>query len=186
MYLKLSDQQQRQATLSALEDSVTTMLDGILFALSAAQLWLAPVPQGQPISKASVIVVFTAFKIGQTPYIYGSFTISFFLLFAWLAECTRTRFWRGLVRWDYSDLEHVITAVQDGISGQTKNAKDVSKILKARHDGRHALLLDHDDSRTPSRMSSTKEHLTSTMEELDTVYIHRNTIVTFNKPVLGC
>jgi len=90
------------------------------------------------------------------------------------------------VRWDYSDLEHVITAVQDGISGQTKNAKDVSIILKARHDGRHALLLDHDDSRTSSRMSSTNGHLTSNIEELDTVYIHRNTIVTFNKPVLGC
>ena len=142
----LSDQQQKQATLTALEDSVSAMLDDALFAISSAQLWLAPVASRQTKPTASVVYAFTSFKIGENSYIFGSIAVNILLLAAWFVECTRTKFWKGLVHRDYINLEHVVNGVQGGISGHSRNRKAAKVILKVQNDGGHALLLDNGDS----------------------------------------
>jgi hypothetical protein len=139
---QLSDDQTREARLIALEDSITAMLDGVLLALSSAQLFLAPVPPGGKSQEVPVTYSFEAYKIGQASYIYASAGISVLLLLWWAVECVRIRFWDGLTEWDYRDMDYLIKAARKGASAQCNNQKEMKFMLRALDNGSFALTAD--------------------------------------------
>ena len=76
-----------EATLSAISDSFTTMLDDILVAYGSSQIALQ-----NATTSTGVISILPAVKVGNSYYIFATMGIKIFLLLAVLIEAIRLRF----------------------------------------------------------------------------------------------
>ena len=107
--------------ITGVQDSLTSMLDNSLLAFSSAQLMIPrdvhPVPVSLSIS---------AIRIGESAYIYAVATINFVIVSLSLLELARTRTWKGLPRFDFTDVKSLILGVAKG--GGTQVAEQAWRI----------------------------------------------------------
>jgi hypothetical protein len=82
-----------EATLHAISDSFTAMLDDILVAFGSAQLALSNASSSTPVA-----VSLPAVQIGQGLYIFATAGVNAALLLLVAVEAARTRLWRRLCR----------------------------------------------------------------------------------------
>jgi hypothetical protein len=93
------------ATLLAISDSFTAMLDDILVAFGSSQLGIANSSTSTPVS-----VVLPAVQIGQDKYIFAAAGVNLCLLLLLLEEGVRTKFWHALPLFDYGNIKAVVLA----------------------------------------------------------------------------
>lgn len=107
---------------AAVADSFTAMLDDILVAYGSSQLLN---------SKDTKNIAVTGFKhavhVGKPIWIYTNMVFNTLLVLAYLEELVRTRFWRSLSRFDYTNIKCTIAAASAGgvgIAEQVTRASD--------------------------------------------------------------
>jgi hypothetical protein len=109
-YLHLTD---AQANIRGAEDSITALLDNLLFAYGPVELVLANATTNA--SKQTPFSGFySALRIGSDKYIFAVFGTNIGLLFLFVVEMGRTKFWKGLTRFNYTDIKRVIIATSAG------------------------------------------------------------------------
>ncbi|RDW58311.1 hypothetical protein BP5796_12241 [Coleophoma crateriformis] len=100
---------QAEAHIRGLEDSFTAVLDDLLVAYGAMELVLAHA------SKESLFSGFySALKVGSDRYIFAILGVNLALLIVLAMETRRTRFWKGLTSFNYTDVKHVVVATSAG------------------------------------------------------------------------
>lgn len=97
------------ATLAALTNSVTAMLDDILVGYASAQLMV-----GNQTTSTEAVVTTAALKIGQSQYIKAIFVLNLVVVVIVVVEATRTMLWKGLCDWDYMDIKGIIVSSLNG------------------------------------------------------------------------
>ena len=116
---------------TAIADSFAAVLDDILVAFGAAQLVLSNASTAAPITG-----IYQAVRIGQNAYIYATLGINILLLVAVAVEMVRTRLWRKLPVFDYSDITSVAVAASAGgmelADEVTRREEEAGKMLGAR------------------------------------------------------
>ena len=113
--------------ISGTEDTLTSMLDNSLLALSGAQLFV-----GQDTYPVPASLSIEAVRIGQTSYIALIFAINFAIMLLCLFEFARTRGWKGMSTFDYTNIKAVtIVASKGGV----KVAEEASKLRERRWSG---------------------------------------------------
>ncbi|KAH8730886.1 hypothetical protein GQ44DRAFT_736534 [Phaeosphaeriaceae sp. PMI808] len=100
---------EQEATLAGLTNSITAMVDDMLVAYASAQLMVGKLFTQQP---ARTYVY--ALQFGQPGYIYAIFTLNLVIIFAVMAEATRTYGWANLGRFNYLDPRDLIIAASRG------------------------------------------------------------------------
>lgn len=98
-----------EAHARGLENSITALLDNLLGAFGAVELVIANSTKQTPFFGS-----YEAVKIGSDKYIFATLGVNIVLLLSFVAEIVRTRFWRGLTKFDYSDMKSVIVASSAG------------------------------------------------------------------------
>ena len=106
-----------QVMNAAIADSFAAILDDILAAFGAAQLFLSNASTAAPITG-----IYQAVRIGQDAYIYATLGVNILLLVAVAVEMVRTRLWRKLPIFDYSDIPSVAVAASAGGVGLAEEA----------------------------------------------------------------
>lgn len=91
------------ATLAGLTKSVTAMIDDLLVAYSSAQLMIMNDTGAVPVA-----VEINAFRYGSGLYIYLTFAINTIIVLLLAEEALRTRGWKGLLYFDYTDPRSLI------------------------------------------------------------------------------
>jgi len=109
-----------EQTLRGVQDSLTSMLDNSLLAFSSAQLMIPRDVYLVPVSLSSAAV-----RIGQSRYIYAVAAVNFAILLLGLLELIRTRVWKGLSRFDFTDVKSLVVGVA---KGGTVIAEEAEKI----------------------------------------------------------
>ena len=104
--------------LRGVEDSLTAMLDSTLFALSSAQLMIANDTFATP-TALSV----RAIRFGEPAFMYIIAGINFAVALLYLVELVRTRVWRGLGKFDYTDIKSVIVGASGGGTAIAERAR---------------------------------------------------------------
>ncbi|KAJ0270910.1 hypothetical protein COL940_011342 [Colletotrichum noveboracense] len=94
-----------EATLRGLENAVTAMTESILAAYGAAQLMV-----GNFSEEREANVTIGVFVIGEVVYVVAIAILNALVLLAVVVETIRTRGWKGLPPFDFSDPEWLITA----------------------------------------------------------------------------
>ncbi|KAG6365635.1 hypothetical protein INS49_007246 [Diaporthe citri] len=89
-----------EATPPGLASAVAVMTDDMLVAYAQAQLMIGGFAAGAP-----AVVRRQAMRVGEDAYVYAVFVLNVVVILAVLVECLRTRGWRGLVLFDYMDVE---------------------------------------------------------------------------------
>lgn len=95
--------------LRGVQDSLTSMLDDSLLAFSSAQLMISNDTYTVPVSFTR-----SAVRIGQSGYIYAVAAIHFAIVLLSLFELVRTRSWRGLGRFDFTDVRSLVVGAAKG------------------------------------------------------------------------
>lgn len=98
-----------EATLSAISDSFTAMLDDILVAYGSSQIALQ-----NATTSIGVTSILPAVKVGNSYYIFATMGINIFLLLVVLIEAIRLRFWKKLPPFDYRSIKTMIVAASAG------------------------------------------------------------------------
>ena len=101
-----------EATLSAITDSFPAMIDDILVAFGSAQLALSNAS-----SPTAAAASMPAVQIGQDIYIFATAGVNAALLLLVAIEAVRTRFWRELPLFDYTNIKTMIVASSAGRGG---------------------------------------------------------------------
>ena len=101
-----------EATLRAVEDSFASALDDVLVALGSAQLVFS-----NSTAPATVTGDFQAARIGGNLYIFATAGLNFGLILLGLIEAVRTRLWRKLPVFNYTDVKSVVVASSAGLGG---------------------------------------------------------------------
>ncbi|CAI0646449.1 unnamed protein product [Colletotrichum noveboracense] len=115
-----------EATLRGLENAVTAMTESILAAYGAAQLMV-----GNFSEEREANVTIGVFVIGEVVYVVAIAILNALVLLAVVVETIRTRGWKGLPPFDFSDPEWLITAsFRGGELSRTWN-RDAEGILVA-------------------------------------------------------
>lgn len=112
------------ATLLAISDSFTAMLDDVLVAFGSSQLGIANSSTSTPVT-----VILPAVQIGQNNYIFATAGVNFCLLLLLIVEAIRTRFWHALPLFDYNNIKTVIVAASadnGGIARQVALTHEMS------------------------------------------------------------
>ncbi len=91
------------------QNSVTALLDDLLLAYSQAQVALLRNTTTTPLTTR-----YNAVRIGLDVYIFSALSVSLFLLLLVLAELVRTRCWKDLLRFDFTDISCAIVATSTG------------------------------------------------------------------------
>ena len=97
------------ATLAGLTNSVTAMVDDLLVAYASAQLMIM-----NDSSLVSTTVDVKAFSTGSGLYIYLTFAINAFVVLVLMEEALRTRVWKNLLYFDYTDPRSLIIGASKG------------------------------------------------------------------------
>jgi hypothetical protein len=101
--------------LRGVEDSLASMLDNSLLAFSSAQLMIANDTFSAPTSLS-----ISAIRFGEPKYVYIITGIHFTITLLCLVELVRTRVWRGLSKFDYTDIKSVIVGASIGGTAMRK------------------------------------------------------------------
>jgi hypothetical protein len=104
--------------LRGVEDSLTSMLDNSLLAFSSAQLMIANDTFSAPTSLS-----ISAIRFGEPKYVYIITGIHFTITLLCLVELVRTRVWRGLSKFDYTDIKSVIVGASIGGTAIAERAR---------------------------------------------------------------
>ena len=110
---------QAEATLAGLTNSVTAMVDDLLVAYASAQLMI--------MNDTSIVyaeVDIHAFRYGTGLYIYLIFGINTAIIILLVEEALRTRGWRDLVYFDYTNPRSLIIGASMGGCAIAQAAKD--------------------------------------------------------------
>lgn len=105
--------------LRGVQDSLTSMLDNTLLAFSSAQLMIP-----HDVYTVPVVLTSKAVRIGESGYIYAVAAINFAIVSLSLFELIRTRIWKGLSRFDFTDVRSLVIGVA---KGGTVIAEEVEK-----------------------------------------------------------
>jgi hypothetical protein len=100
---------EEEADILGLEDSITAILDDLLFAFGAAELVLAQATTPTPFSGS-----YDSIKVGSDKYIFATLGINVAVLIFLAAEAARAMFWNGLTKFNYTDVKRVIVASSAG------------------------------------------------------------------------
>ena len=103
------DPSEASATLAGLTNSVTAMVDDLLIAYASAQLMIM-----NDSSLASTTVDVKAFSTGSGLYIYLTFAINALVVLVLAEEALRTRGWKDLLYFDYTDPRSLIIGASKG------------------------------------------------------------------------
>jgi hypothetical protein len=95
--------------LRGVEDSLVSMLDNSLLAFSSAQLTIANDTFSTPVSLS-----LRAVRIGEPIYVYIIVGIHVTVTLLCLIEFIRTRMWKGLSKFDYTDIKSAIVGASLG------------------------------------------------------------------------
>lgn len=109
-----------EQTLRGVQDSLTSMLDNSLLAFSSAQLMIPHDVYFVPVMLSS-----SAVRIGQSGYIYAVAAVNFAIVLLSLLELIRTRFWKGLSRFDFTNVKSLVVGAA---KGGTVIAEEAEKI----------------------------------------------------------
>lgn len=96
-------------TRTGIQNAIAAMLDDILVGYASAQLMIA-----DDWAEASATVSLEAVRFGKSVYIYLIFRINTFVLLLIAEEAIRTKWWRDLSAFDYTDLAHLAIASSRG------------------------------------------------------------------------
>jgi hypothetical protein len=96
-------------TLTAIENSITAMLDDILVGYASAQLMIA-----NDSAEVPAIITVPAVYFGKSIYIYLVIGINMFVLLLVIEEAIRTKGWKDSSAFDYADLAHIAIASSRG------------------------------------------------------------------------
>lgn len=132
---------------SAVRDSLESMLDDMLLAVSSAQLMIAgSITPSTSLRQTEATIDVNAVKLGQTGYIYGIFVLNAVLLLLWCAEALRTHGWRSLPPFDYRDVKNVIISTSMGGDAVAVAAKQSSpNVSVGGTDGRTKVVLERQE-----------------------------------------
>jgi hypothetical protein len=130
---------EEEATLAGLTNSITAMADDMLVAYASAQLMVGRMFTQQP-ARTHVY----ALQFGQPGYIYAIFTLNLIIIFAVLAEATRTYGWSALGRFNYLDPRDLIIAASRG-GAEIAEAADGIMEKRDRRKLKHIWLLSDPD-----------------------------------------
>jgi hypothetical protein len=108
--------------LRGVEDSLASMLDNSLLAFSSAQLMIANDTFSAPTS-----ISISAIRFGELKYVYIIAGIHFTIILLCLVELIRTRVWRGLSRFDYTDIKPVIVGASIGGTAIAERTRKLHK-----------------------------------------------------------
>ncbi len=144
---------QAEATLAGLTNSVTAMVDDLLVAYASAQLMIM-----NDSSLVYAAVEINAFRYGSTLYIYLTFAINTAIILLLVEEALRTRGWRDLLHFDYTDPRCLIVGASMGGCAVARVAEDaridrgkplykyderaVGDVRVALHENQRAIVLD--------------------------------------------
>ncbi len=144
---------QAEATLAGLTNSVTAMVDDLLVAYASAQLMIM-----NDSSLVYAAVEINAFRYGSALYIYLTFAINIAVIVLLVEEALRTRGWRDLLHFDYTDPRCLIVGASMGgcalarVAEETRidrskalykyNERAVGDIRVALHENQRAVVLD--------------------------------------------
>ncbi|MCJ1457310.1 hypothetical protein MMC28_007677 [Mycoblastus sanguinarius] len=98
-----------EQTLRRVQDSLTSMLDNTLLAFSSAQLMIP-----RDVYSVSVSLSSSAVRIGESRYIYAVSAVNFVIILLSLIELIRTRVWKGLSRFNFTDVRSLIVGAAKG------------------------------------------------------------------------
>lgn len=99
------------AALRALEDFFDASMDDILSGYAAAQLMVANVTQ-----ETRAQVFRKVLRLGQKAWVLTVFVFNLILIFAAAEEAIRTRYWKDLDEFDFTDLRDMIVGTAQGNS----------------------------------------------------------------------
>lgn len=107
--LNTDSSENNSVLLAAVVDSFTAIIDDILVAYGASQL----LNSGDS-TKISVSGQKDAVRIGKHVWIYMALGLNLLLVFVYVEELIRTRLWKGLSRFDYTNIKCTIAAASAG------------------------------------------------------------------------
>lgn len=136
--LNLSD-----IVLEGVSNSLEAMMDDMLGAYAAAQLVISDFTQTTPVR-----VKRSAIAFGELPFSVSVFAINSVIIMAFIVEVIRTKWWRGLPKFDMSDVRQIAMAASEGGKGlaeltRSKRPTDVGKLMiryEGDPDGRYAII----------------------------------------------
>ena len=120
------------ATLTALTNSITAMIDDLLIAYASAQLLI---PNDSTPMPATIQV--QAFIFGSAIYVYLIFAINTAIILVLIEEAFRTQNWKGLSNFDYMDPRSLII-------GSSMGGKAVAEKVKILARGNKKSVYKHD------------------------------------------
>jgi hypothetical protein len=94
---------------SALDDSLSVMMDGLLLFISSSQFF-DPNAGAEDFFKVDAHLMVQAVRFGQAEYVFLVFSMCGSILLAVMFEAYRTGAWRGLPRWDFADTTSLVLA----------------------------------------------------------------------------
>ncbi|KAL9121444.1 MAG: hypothetical protein Q9187_002003 [Circinaria calcarea] len=97
------------ATFAAIEDSFSAILDDLLLFVGSSQFFIPDAGAGD-FSTADVHLTVQAVRLGEAKYVFAIFATCVVLLTAVATEACRTRAWRWLPKWDFSDTTSLVIA----------------------------------------------------------------------------
>ena len=118
-------------TLKGVEDSLTSMLDNVLLSFSMAQLMIAD--DAHEVTTSSAI---KSLRIGEPAYIYAIAALNFFVLLLFLGEATRTKGWRDLKPFDYTNIKSVVVGTSMGGTAVADATREAHALKKTTWNGR--------------------------------------------------
>lgn len=98
-----------ETSLKSLEDSIVSLLDDLFVTNAQAQAYLLNNTMDTPLT-----LTYKAVQIGSDKYIFAVFLTNALVLLLALVEMARTRFWRGLAKFDYTDIQAIAQASSAG------------------------------------------------------------------------
>ncbi|KAJ7198998.1 hypothetical protein GGX14DRAFT_401629 [Mycena pura] len=102
--------------LEGISSSLESMIDDLLLSVASAQLEIAwnDSAVADSANTAFTDVTVAAMRVGTFPYVVIIATLNFLIVAIYLVEFARTRAWRGLPLFDYTDIASVVVAVSRG------------------------------------------------------------------------
>ncbi|OQU97849.1 hypothetical protein CLAIMM_03728 [Cladophialophora immunda] len=109
------------ASLRGVENSITAMLDDILVGYASAQLMIA-----KDSIEIPATVSLSAIRFGKSVYVYVNIAINVLVLLLVAEEAARSRGWKNLATFDYTNLTHLVIAASRGGRGILDAVGEVS------------------------------------------------------------
>ncbi|KAL6857453.1 hypothetical protein ACO1O0_004888 [Amphichorda felina] len=128
------DVREADIVLEAVANSVRVMADDMLGAYAAAQLMVGGFKKS-----VSSTTRMSAIAIGEMEFAVGVFVINAVIIVAFVVEVVRTKWWRGMPKFDLADMRQVAAGASQGGSGlgglaMGRMRKNVGGIM-VRYDG---------------------------------------------------